>query len=47
MTPTLTLLGIALFGNLLCGIVGFAIGRVTKRGPTRTVEVYEGDGVPF
>lgn len=37
----LFLLGVALFGNLLSGIVGYAVGRITaKRGPTRTVETY-------
>jgi hypothetical protein len=47
VTPTLTIIGIALWGQLLCGVVGFAIGRITKRGPTRTVEIYKGEGVPF
>jgi hypothetical protein len=47
MTPTLTIIGIALWGQLLCGVVGFALGRITKRGPTRTVEVYEGNDIPF
>jgi hypothetical protein len=48
MTPALTIIGIALWGQLICGLVGFVIGRITaKRGPCRIVEVYEGEGVPF
>ncbi len=47
MTSTLAIIGSALWLQLLCGIVGFAIGRVTKRGPDRVVETYtpkhEGD----
>ncbi len=40
--------GIILFVNLACGIAGFIIGRTTaQRGPTRTIEVYEGSDVPF
>ncbi len=42
------MLGLALLGNLISGVVGYACGRITaKRGPTRTIEVYmpkhEGD----
>ncbi len=41
-------IGVILFVNLTCGIAGFIIGRTTaKRGPTRTIEVYDGEGVPF
>ncbi len=47
MTPTLTIIGIALWLQFLAGLAGFAIGRITKRGPTRTVEVYEGSDIPF
>ena len=44
----LIILGVALLGNLISGVVGYAVGRITaRRGPTRTVEVYEGEGVPF
>ncbi len=42
------LLGFILLFGLVSGIVGFIIGgRRAKRGPTRTIEVYEGPGVPF
>ncbi len=37
----LLLLGTILLGNLLSGIVGFAIGRVTKRGPDRVIDIYK------
>ncbi len=45
----ISILGFALFGNLVCGAIGFAAGIVRGRqmGPTRTIETYEGDGVPF
>ena len=45
----LTIIGIALLGNLLCGVVGFIVGIVRGRqmGPTRTIETYDGPGVPF
>ncbi len=44
----LLVFGLALLGHLCFGIVGYAIGRITaKRGPTRTVETYQGEGIPF
>ncbi len=43
-----TMLGFAFLGNLIAGIVGYAIGRITaKRGPTKTIETYQGEGIPF
>ncbi len=45
---SLALLGFILLFGLASGIVGLVIGRITaKRGPTRTIEVYEGTDVPF
>lgn len=43
----LLLLGLALLGNLISGVVGYAVGRARPRGPTRTIEVYEGPDIPF
>jgi len=48
INANLAILGLALAGNLVSGIVGFVVGRVTaNRGPTKTVETYtpkhEGD----
>ncbi len=44
----LLILGLILLANLLSGVVGYAVGRITaRRGPTRTIEVYEGKGIPF
>ena len=41
-------LGVILLCNLVSGIIGFIVGRATaRRGPTKTIEVYEGPGVPF
>lgn len=48
INANLAILGLALAGNLISGIVGFVVGRSTaKRGPTKTVEIYEGKDVPF
>lgn len=45
---SLAVLGLGLLGSLISGIAGFIIGRATaNRGPTKTVEVYEGKDVPF
>jgi len=38
---TLTIIGIALWGQLLAGLVGFTLGRTTKRGPMRTIDIYQ------
>ena len=45
----IAILGFALFGNLICGAIGFAAGitRGRQMGPTRTIETYEGSDVPF
>ncbi len=45
----LGLLGFILLFGLASGIVGFIVGsrKAAKRGPTRTIEVYEGKGIPF
>ncbi len=55
MTPdasfAASLLGFILLLSLASGMVGFAVGwlahRRASKGPTRTIEVYEGPGVPF
>ncbi len=44
----LLMLGLALLGNLISGVVGYACGRISaRRGPTRTIETYQGEGIPF
>lgn len=43
----LLILGLALLGNLLSGVVGYACGRARPRGPMRVVETYEGPEAPF
>ena len=52
------MLGLALLGNLISGVVGYVVGRIVANReaqrladmltlPTRTIEVYEGTDVPF
>ena len=45
----ISILGFALFGNLICGAIGFAAGitRGRQLGPTRTVDTYDGPDPPF
>ncbi len=55
MTPdanfAASFLGFVLLFGLVSGMVGFAVGWISRRrasrGPTRTIEVYEGSDVPF
>ncbi len=48
VNANLPLLIAFMVSGLVFGIIGFAVGRTTaKRGPTRTIEVYEGPEAPF